>query len=924
MAKSTKRGLLFALLTILGLLGAVAQIHDHSSIAKPNNSLKASFNTPTPASVVHNHAWYEQEQFDYTWTAADGVSHTSKLTDIATDPYQIVALLQMVYCNPNIPGIKYSSFTGYPVYYGSVGNGWNISEVTPPTEEGYTLLIVSMKYNNNQAPSTVSSRSELINYLQNYVESVQLLTNGMRIGSDNNEGTVFNMSGTYNRFFFISKGKLYDYGYYQAPFDLMFEEFSPTSPSGGETTDFYAKMVAGETYPINHDCPSVIYYSHFFSMAGKSGTEAKSMTGLNIFITDNRNELFGYTYTLGYQPLVGLYTVDLSAQRTLNDENTCDVTLNWTSSLDEMAKETVAQTYTVYVVLTDEEGNESYQKLEVTPNPTRATTLTYTVPRYEKSYTINYIISATPSDENYSNFFTWSNTANVVIPGKDVNETINLYINHYESDYKDDVNRNYYRNMFNINNDNTAYGITPAMIAAGHNKINIYRYANGNYNLETVAGHISLSLSGNSVYYAVTYENQDILNGYQLSNLGIATSGNLGSYANNTFINMNPIVICDQFSAETNDNSLPNRYEYILREDTENDPIFSNSVVVPVFKTSATIDGYYTRDEVMNDVEALLTANVLNTNVEMQISNNPNIYYYTLYRGINTDPEETISKLQHRTDGSYLEMLDVLPNYYDEVINMGTDATKIIDRHDINIVTGETGDYMSYQPVLYTFGNDRILNDGVNSYGSPILKTGIGEIFATTLTRPVASQYGNWVDENGENCTVYSPTISITGIVPELVDAEYEPFMYRVWALCNHMRGYSIDESTGEYINDPSADRSSKRLIAEKLTNESSIMLGENNELSFGAVLDSPIKFIIRFYYVKNGESTSDKPMFYVIDKIISWENSSGINEISNNEVVSEIYYNTIGIPSPVPYNGINIVVTRYSDGSTKTTKIAR
>ena len=44
----------------------------------------------------------------------------------------------------------------------------------------------------------------------------------------------------------------------------------------------------------------------------------------------------------------------------------------------------------------------------------------------------------------------------------------------------------------------------------------------------------------------------------------------------------------------------------------------------------------------------------------------------------------------------------------------------------------------------------------------------------------------------------------------------------------------------------------------------------------------------------------------------------------SNGEVVSVTYYNLQGVQSSRPFNGINIVVTRYSNGTTSTTKILR
>ena len=40
----------------------------------------------------------------YQWVDAQGVTHTANLTDKATDPHQIQALLGAVYTDPNVPG----------------------------------------------------------------------------------------------------------------------------------------------------------------------------------------------------------------------------------------------------------------------------------------------------------------------------------------------------------------------------------------------------------------------------------------------------------------------------------------------------------------------------------------------------------------------------------------------------------------------------------------------------------------------------------------------------------------------------------------------------------------------------------------------------------------------------------------------------
>lgn len=46
------------------------------------------------------------EQFSYTWTDKNNVTHTSKLTDRATENEQMFALLAYVYSNPEIPGYR--------------------------------------------------------------------------------------------------------------------------------------------------------------------------------------------------------------------------------------------------------------------------------------------------------------------------------------------------------------------------------------------------------------------------------------------------------------------------------------------------------------------------------------------------------------------------------------------------------------------------------------------------------------------------------------------------------------------------------------------------------------------------------------------------------------------------------------------------
>lgn len=393
----------------------------------------------------------------YTWDNGDGQGvRTSKATDVATDPYQIYELLRFVYRDKRFPGPSYSAYAENgttredPVYYGPIAGGWNLTQnsnpatdVVAPTEEGYTALVVAVKNTLELAAESgdeydndcyFDNTADLIEYLGKNIKSVQLLTDGLRIGQGQNVGTVFNVSGEYNRFFFLSKGQARKknawiqtlqqrdgrlYGE-QVPFKEMFEQFSPTTGKLGtdEITDFYSKMIAGEIYKVQHDCSSVLQNEHYFAMAGKEGTTAYAMNGLNLFIPDYRLLKWKTTYTYNYKmtstgntytrefevdgrdqnpyknynggtfpyyqyrfgphlnysyfgsnfavydtvhaPSVGLYLINMEAVASKVDNSNTSikyycVDLDWTSSLNEMSGSAVSQNYVIYEVETDPE-----------------------------------------------------------------------------------------------------------------------------------------------------------------------------------------------------------------------------------------------------------------------------------------------------------------------------------------------------------------------------------------------------------------------------------------------------------------------------------------------------------------------------------------------------------------------------------------
>ena len=906
----------------------------------PMNQRLNAANAPASApTVVHDYDWYAAKT--YTWTDANGTSHTASIVDEVTNPYQMYDLLKWVYCNPEIPGNKTTAVTGGSVYYGEqyildkegwlfptyphVDPGWGItnSNVTAPYEDGHTLFLVKLK-NYGDVPDSdmyTRSKSDIINYFNKYIESIKLITATLRGGEGENAGTMVNIEGEFNRFFMIGKGKSYYWEpqYYSdneehyppfAPFYNMFEEYSPTSTDeGAQITDFYDKMNDGETYPVVHDCGSVIMFEHYFSMAGKDNDEEKSLTGMIFFIPDNRNASGERNYDINHQPYVGMYVIDLSGKATDKGEHVYNVQLDWTSTLNEVAKSEVPQTYTLYVYVTNETGETREEIITTTE-----TTYNYDVPQDEHSYTITYVVHGEATQNN--EFNTWSNDATVIIPGW--NDFISLTLDHSESDFVKSELKNYYRNFLGIINDVNA--ITPENIDAGMNQILVNRFNNEEPDAFTTVATITFTNNNGNVSYAIEYVGQDILSGYNLNTLNIPVSGNLGHYGAGDIVNLAPITIVDQFAESVEGNNHPDGYGYVLKLNDKT----SNDVPVEIVKVDATIDGYYTQDEVDadTDLDNLLPVNVKSANFEFTLKNNGRIYYYTIDRGNDVQPNQQISYLQRRQDGTFMEMNNALGNagniYEEGVLNF----------FDEDPYYGTTGHYLSYLPIAWTFGTNRVKHDGENSYGSPIIYTGVGNVELAVRGTKAKNKRFNWADENDVMCTIYNPFLTITGNVAE-ASVEYMPYMYRVWRMCDNIRNYDVEWNLTEgyyyYVNNAEAPREAQKLIAEVMTSDETLSLGDNNDaLAFGATNDATVNFYVRFYYVKADRATNENK-YYVVDAIMPWTDiKTNVNELNVNDVVSKTYVNAQGIKSDKPFSGLNIVITRYSDGTTSTSKVVR
>lgn len=960
------------------------------------------FKPPVSAqSVVKSKAYYDA--ITYTWTDDGGNTVTSKLTDKATDPYQIIALLEKVYGDPRVPGPYYSAYGSWKksgryytynegrcdeVYYGPVTtNGWTVT-ATKPDEEGYTVLLVAVKngfnpdLNNPRYASQIANRRDLVQYISESIDFVQLMTDGMRVGSGQNAGTLFPVQGSFNRFFFLGKGqarkqKLADM--MMPPFLNMFEQFSPTDGKTGDNTqdltDFYDKMVKGETYPVMHDCNSVLEAAHFFSMSGRKGSTSYDMTGLNLFVpdyrllwwgtidegfsginsyTDNRDmnksssddyAQYGF-YNTDHTPWTFLYTIKLRAQADQEGaqaDHKYKVTLNWTSSIDELAGEKIDQVYDLYRVV---DG-----VVEPTPIATGLTTTTWSeiVDQRTSGYSLDYVIKGKPVKATYNPV--QSNIATVAIPGYDPLERLKLVIDgDYRSTYDANAEVNNYANSIMMNNGVGTSVMREHLMA--NPVFQVLRYGSDGSMLPVATLQMSgVTSTSSRCNYTLHYENQRV-----------SKSDKTGSFSfnNNGEIQFNDFKMVDEFSADVSANEHPSKYHYQVKftsavavKDENGDDqteIYSNIVDVPVYKTNTALLDCYDKATVDADVYRPDHESVVipekdadPMGLRFNVVDNPNIFRYFTTR----DGDE-YGHAQRMTDGSYV-VSSVRPGEsaksHVETVTFATDEnSKYVGVRDyaINGLDYNAGDMVTYNAVIEAFLPNSTSTDH-NTYGSCRQVSKIVDLQAECVDRMKSNDI--FTDASGAEGRYYLSQLEITPVIPD----GFKLYKLRVWrktadGVAMEVKDeykWRLDQVTKplEIDFDDSGEIVSFNFNTLKGQEPkwagSSIIVNDY----FGAVnQELSTTYYVRAYLrypdgtTLNGRKRAAADVYHYLADQASFEVKfdnhvvTGIDGVSSARKVQRVtYVNALGMHSDVPFSGVNVVVTTYSDGSvTKVKKIIK
>ena len=241
-----------------------------------------------------------------------------------------------------------------------------------------------------------------------------------------------------------------------------------------------------------------------------------------------------------------------------------------------------------------------------------------------------------------------------------------------------------------------------------------------------------------------------------------------------------------------------------------------------------------------------------------------------------------------------------------------------------------------FLPVTYAngVGDDGVVRSENNTYGSAMQQVEKNGSVDFNSSKCIKSEY-TWQPQ-GEDVTYayYFPEVELESELPAATG--YQLYNYRMWVDYDD-DAPAWDFEIGEDGKTHLTNKMDRPLYDGKNTHiggYSDQLLSENNgklDWSFVAPADlDKIKLVARFYYKKNSSSkarpTDKDRLYYVVEKQVTVSTGiiTGIDNVVNRNVANVKYYNLAGIESDVPFEGVNIEVTTYTDGSRTSRKILK
>ena len=288
------------------------------------------------------------------------------------------------------------------------------------------------------------------------------------------------------------------------------------------------------------------------------------------------------------------------------------------------------------------------------------------------------------------------------------------------------------------------------------------------------------------------------------------------------------------------------------------------------------------------------------------------------------------------------------------------------------------GDYI-YAPVVETFSSGKTVDETAdrkdyNTYGGPLQRAASATL---NLSLAGAERSGYYWAENGKKYSYYNIKLKVQNLTMPDENGTYNVYKVRAWRkvdpvyLNENNPGLTADEITnrqarlgdenGEYLFEELGYEEVNASILQnsyvfgnevfdsnhsddlKMTfGAQRIALPDDEDDNSGKIEELPIEFVVRVYFTlaENLPSQSSgngaprraqaEPQYYIAEQTFTTSMTgdnvvTAVNGVNvNREVKSVTYFNSLGMHSSQPFSGVNVVVTRYTDGTTTTTKIVK
>ena len=410
---------------------------------------------------------------------------------------------------------------------------------------------------------------------------------------------------------------------------------------------------------------------------------------------------------------------------------------------------------------------------------------------------------------------------------------------------------------------------------------------------------------------------------------------------------------------------------------------YSNAFRVPIYKTASKINNAFSLIEVKGDNNHAIPVEDLAFSERVQYSSKTEILRNDVYRwtavetryivdevGAN-DAEQDLAPdgiAGNQGEAYTVTMNDVQGEYYYNggtlPVSSGYAWANFVDYYPAKVAESTAqGEAYIYAPVVETFSVGKNVvgaqRTDYNTYGGPLQKAAVGVL---DIDNPVCqiSEY-SWL-KGSDRYAYYTVELPIK---TDAVPTGYKIYMIRAWReidtdlLDEPMEAFA-DRKSGDYMFEEMLGKQEEggeyqpgthmRLgatqVAAQNVNGDDIAgvyrgtfgarkvrtQGGDND---GTIEDLNMNFRVRLYFTPEVSAKGAAPKAVDSDKIyyiaeyttpftIKGGISTGLENLNARQVVGVKYYNVAGIESDAPFHGVNIMVTRYSDGSSTTTKILK